>query len=263
MEPARQRPWKLIRLAARTVFVLLVLMSLCVAYGYFIEPTWLKVRHVVLSKAPTVKVIFFTDLHYKGDPKYLQKVVATINRMPADFVCFGGDIAEEQRFFGEALRGIAAINKPVYGVPGNHDYWSHIAFETVAESFRATGGEWLCDTNVIVHNGTVAIIGMTGNGAAVPAVPDKVLKQILLVHYPDWVNGTTGRNFDLILAGHTHGGQVCLPFVGPVLTWIDGQSYQSGLSRGSAGPLYVGAGVGTFLLPVRFFCRPEVVVIEL
>lgn len=263
MELKRRGPGKLIRLAVRTVFVLIVLLSMCVAYGFFIEPTWLMVRHVSLSNASTLRVIFFTDLHHNGNLKYLRKVISTLNRLPGDVVCFGGDLAESPRFLDEALRELRAVNKPMYGVPGNHDYWNKVPFETVADCFRATGGEWLCDTNVILHDGKVAIIGLTGNGSAVPPSPDKTSTQIILVHYPDWTQDQHGRRWDLILAGHSHGGQVRLPFVGPVLTWVDGESYERGLFQSPAGPLYVGTGIGTFLLPFRLFCRPEIVVIDL
>jgi predicted MPP superfamily phosphohydrolase len=250
--------------AARVTFVLLVLTCLCLAYGFLIEPTWLKVRHVTLSKHPTVRVIFFTDLHYKGDRKYLKKVVATINRLPGDVVCFGGDLIEAAGFIEEAWAELRTLNKPVYGVPGNHDYWSGIHFQKVADEFKEMGGEWLCDTHGVVKGGTVEIVGRTGMDTGIPVAPGNAIKKrILLVHYPDWTNRVDDRPYDVILAGHNHGGQVCLPWLGPVLTWIDGENYQSGFSKTPAGPLYVSSGVGTYLLPVRFFCRPEIVVVEL
>lgn len=247
----------------RIVFLALVLLSLCGVYGFLVEPTWLTVRHVSLSNTPTLKVIFFTDLHYNGNLKYLKKVISTINSLPGDVVCFGGDLTESPRFLDEALRELRMVNKPMYGVPGNHDYWNKVPFETVADCFRATGGGWLCDTNVFIHDGKVALIGLTGNGSFVPATPSPISTQIVLVHYPDWTKQQNGRSWSLILAGHSHGGQVCLPFVGPVLAWIDGEPYERGLLQSPAGPLYVGTGIGTFLLPFRFFCRPEIVVIDI
>jgi predicted MPP superfamily phosphohydrolase len=264
VDPARRKSWKLVRVAMRVTFLILVLTVLCLAYGFWIEPTWLHVRYVTLSQNPSLRIIFFTDLHYNGDQKYLEKVLATINRLPADLVCFGGDITEKEEFFDQALDMLRSINKPMYGIPGNHDYWSRIPFEKVAGSFRATGGDWLCDTNVVVLGGTLEITGRTGCDVSIKwSTSDKIAKRLLLVHYPDLADRITNDRFDLILAGHNHGGQVCLPWLGPVLTLVDGEEYRSGFLQKSAGPLYVGAGVGSYLLPFRFLCRPEIVVIEL
>ena len=264
MDKPKQQQWRLVRVAARVTFFLLLLASLCLAYGFLIEPTWLAVRHVTLSKNPTVRLIFFTDLHYKGDRKYLKKVIAAINRLPGDVVCFGGDIGERADFIEEALQELHGLNKPLYGVPGNHDYWSGIDFQKVADGFKAMGGEWLCDTNIVIKGGTVEIVGRTGREIGIAAAPGNAIKKrILLIHYHGWTNQPGDRSYDVILAGHNHGGQVRLPFIGPVLTLVDREDYRSGFFKTAAGPLYVSTGVGTYLLPVRFFCRPEIVIVEL
>ena len=254
----------MVRGLARVLFVVLVVTTLCLAYGFLVEPTWLKVRHVRLNKNPTVRIVFFTDLHHKGDEKYLKKVIAAINRQSADVVLFGGDLCERKEFFDPAIEGLKQIRKPVFGVPGNHDYWSGYPFVKLAQGFRATGGDLLCDTNVVILNGAVEIVGRTGREIPVPAAgAGTIKKRILLIHYPDWNDRMRDAPYDVTLAGHTHGGQVRLPWVGPVLTLLDGEDYQSGLFKPAAGPLYVSAGVGAFFLPVRFFCRPEIVVVEL
>lgn len=264
METAGRRIWRLIRLAGRVALVIFVLTTLCIAYATLVEPTWLKVRHVSLSETPTLRVIHFTDLHYKGDQEYLKKVVATINGLQGDIVCFTGDLVEKKEFYDAALKGMSAINKPVYAVPGNHDYWSGAPFQKAAECCAGTGGAWLCDTNVSILDGTVEIVGRTGREIDVPvSASSKIARRLLLVHYPEWSEKARGVSYDLILAGHSHGGQICLPLIGPVLTLIDGQQYERGLYRRADGPLYVGTGVGTYLFPLRFYCRPEIVVIDL
>jgi len=77
------------------------------------------------------------------------------------------------------------------------------------------------------------------------------------------VLGASSHSFELMLAGHSHGGQVRVPFYGaPILPWGVGP-YQLGYYETFAGPLYVGAGIGTYRLPVRINCRPEITVVTI
>jgi predicted MPP superfamily phosphohydrolase len=86
---------------------------------------------------------------------------------------------------------------------------------------------------------------------------------VVLFHYPEWVEKLGQYRFDIALAGHSHGGQVRIPFFGPVITPSDIGRYDLGLFQTASGPLYVGAGLGWFHLKVRFNCRPEITVIEI
>src|SRR5260221_13435342 len=117
-----------------------------VADTKWLEPTWLKTRHLQIGDSkPTHRFVHFSDLHHKGDRRYLQSVVDSINSLAPDFVCFTGDIVEEQKFLPEALEILSGIKSPMFGVPGNHDYWSKISFEPGFKCFAATGDAWLLD----------------------------------------------------------------------------------------------------------------------
>ena len=94
-------------------------------------------------------------------------------------------------------------------------------------------------------------------------MPSKNVFNLLLVHYPSWADVFAEQRFDLILAGHTHGGQVRLPFIGPLILPFDSGTYDLGLFQTGSGPLYVSSGVGNFYADVRFNCRPEIVVFEI
>jgi hypothetical protein len=72
-----------------------------------------------------------------------------------------------------------------------------------------------------------------------------------------------GQKFDLMLAGHSHGGQVRIPFYGPIMVPYAVDEYDLGLFQTGAGPLYVTSGIGWFPVPIRFNCRPEITVIEI
>lgn len=241
------------------------LFILVVAYGMLIERHWLVVRTLNLNPLPGLKVVHITDIHHKGDRQYLSRVVDTINRLSPDIACITGDLVEESGFMDEALTILSGIRCPIYGIPGNHDYWSRYPFEKIAVQFRRTGGLWLCDTNVIIRNGSVEISGSTGSDAKT-AYSDSpaIRKRILLVHYPSIAGSVAGSHkYDLILSGHTHGGQVRLPYGGPVLPDLVDGNFDRGLFKTSAGPLYVNPGIGTFYHDIRLFCRPEITVIHL
>jgi predicted MPP superfamily phosphohydrolase len=227
------------------------------------------VKTVRLAAEPTVRLVHFSDLHYKGERGYLDHVIATINRLEPDFACFTGDIVEDREYLGAALETMAQIDCPVYGVPGNHDYWSGAAFNDIRACLLSTGGAWLtCDVVTAAH-GRCIIEGLTMRSDAQPtagiaeARGTNQPRRILLLHYPAQVNELKGARYDVVLAGHSHGGQVRIPFYGaPVLPYQVG-AYEAGLYETPLGPLYVNVGVGTFYRRIRFFCRPELTVIEL
>ncbi len=81
--------------------------------------------------------------------------------------------------------------------------------------------------------------------------------------YPELADRLDGARFDLIMAGHSHGGQVRVPFFGPLfLPWGVGR-YDLGRFETAGGPLYVNAGIGTYHLPLRFNCRPEITLVTM
>src|SRR4029077_18315185 len=134
---------------SRRRFLLTMLVATPVAIvadARLVEPTWLKVRRLRLTKDKSAhRFVHFSDLHHKGDRHFAESVVKTINAQSPDFVCFTGDIIEEAKYLPEALELLSGIKSPVYGVPGNHDYWSHAPFADIAKGFAATGGAWLLD----------------------------------------------------------------------------------------------------------------------
>ena len=230
--------------------------------GRFIEPGWLRTTQFALGLDASCRFVQFSDLHYKGDAEYASEVVRTINGLEPEFVCFTGDLIEEARYAPAALEFIRRIERPVYGCPGNWDYNSHASFAAFEQAFRATGGDWLEDRTALLPAHDLELIGMGLRGVNVLGKA-RARRRVLLIHYPIQADRLDGRKYDLILAGHSHGGQVRIPFFGaPVLPYGVGR-YQLGRYESLGGPLYVNAGVGTYLLPVRFNCRPEITIIRL
>lgn len=230
----------------------------------WLEPTWLKVRHLRIGAGPpAARLVHFSDLHYKGDRAYAESVVTTINSFSPDLVCFTGDIIEQARFLPEALEILSGIQSPLFGVPGNHDYWSGASFADIGRCFAATGGAWLLDEQLTVADGKINLVGITCQSYYnVPPPMNPEVRTVLLMHYPAWIKRQGDRHFDLALAGHSHGGQVRVPFYGALTLPDFVDEYDLGLFQTPSGPLYVNPGIGWYYFDVRFNCRPEVTVIE-
>jgi predicted MPP superfamily phosphohydrolase len=224
------------------------------------ETTTLRVTKLQHGPGPS-RFVHFTDFHYKGDADYAAKVVRTINELAPNFVCFTGDLVEEARFAAEAFEFIRQIKAPVYGIPGNHDYQSGVAFSDFTKAFAATGGEWLPDRTVVLANADLELVGF-GRRSIHAFTEPRAARQILLMHYPQMADGL-GRRFDLVLAGHSHGGQIRLPLVGALVVPKGVWPYDHGFYETRGGPLYVNAGIGTYRIPFRWNCRPELTLIAI
>lgn len=259
------------RLSRRRMFfgVPCTIIAASIVDALWIEPHWLKIQRVRLAQGkPSHRLVHFSDLHYKGDKPFAEKVVRAINRQSPDFVCFTGDLVgdpvDKPEYLNEALGILSEIRSPLYGVPGNHEYWSRASFPTIARTFSATDGAWLMDQQVRTHDGHATLTGSTcQSNAPAPLQPDPQTRNILLLHYPAWVKRLAGGKYDLILAGHSHGGQVRLPFIGPPIPAHAVEEYDKGLFQTPYGPLYVNPGIGWFAAPIRFRCRPEITVFEI
>lgn len=234
----------------------------CAGDAFLLEPEWIKVRRVSLAERPTVRIAHITDTHFRGDVEYLGRAVQLLNRLEPDIVCFTGDLIEDAAHLPDALRVLGAIDVPLFGVPGNWDYRHGSHFETIAQSFESTGGAWLANRSVHVRPLGLTLTGIDDESGFPDGAPAEE-KHVLLTHFPAVAGGMTGRWFDLMLAGHSHGGQCRVPLFGAVILPKHVGRYQRGLYHTPAGPLYVNPGLGTWLFPVRFACRPEITLFEI
>ncbi|KJU85391.1 metallophosphoesterase [Candidatus Magnetobacterium bavaricum] len=164
----------------------------------------------------------------------------------------------------------------IYGVLGNHDFWSgRDAVDTICRCFTdKIGVVWLRNKNVRIKRGahSIYILGIDDywerscslmdacKGIDIQAV------KILLSHNPD-INidiESSKKKIDVVLAGHTHGGQVVFPFIGaPFLPSTLGQKYISGVVKDGVRQTYITTGVGNNMIPMRYNCPPEVAIITL
>jgi len=258
--------------------------SATTGYSLALEPAWLQVKHVsvLLPALPPaldgLAIAHLTDLHW-GVYTGLREVRAAVeaaNALRPDLVVLTGDYVLGSATYAEPCAAeLAALRAPlgVYAVPGNHDYWTDIA--TVSGALAAAGLSLLRNEARRLEVGTSPLWlaglddvyeGRDDLDTALAPVP-RGEPVLLLVHEPDFAGRAALAPWSILLqlSGHSHGGQVCLPFVGrPILPPL-GQVYPAGLQNvpGSALRVYTNCGVGVIDPPVRFNCRPEVALLTL
>lgn len=221
------------------------------------------------------RIAFISDIHYKSalQQKGLEKLVVQLQQLQPDMLLMGGDYQEGCEYVPELFDCLAKVNPPfgIDGVMGNNDY-ERCHDEIIAEMKRH-GMKMLehsCDT-IRKGNAQIIIAGVRNpfdlqrNGIS-PSIPlrDKDFV-ILLTHTPDYAEDVAITNTDLVLAGHTHGGQVTLfGIVAPVVPSHYGTRFRTGLKKTSAGvPVIITNGIGTSRRPTRMFAPSEIAIIEL
>lgn len=237
---------------------MLCLGALGAADGFAFEPRWLRTTHLDYSHLKWGKrIVHFTDSHHRGGPHLKRTLAAVMSHQP-DLVMFTGDLVDSgMKHWQHALDQIAALPVPVFGVVGNHDPESPAAMDAARRAFAATGGAWLEDQR---HDAGPFVI----HGTTTLNLPHiyETKPKLLLCHYPAVATQGAPRPYDLILAGHSHAGQIRLPGIGPLLLpgWV--KPYVYGQYDTPLGRLFVSAGTGCSGIPIRLFCRPEIVVIR-
>ncbi|MFL6227904.1 MAG: metallophosphoesterase [Pyrinomonadaceae bacterium] len=264
-------------LAERLAIALAAVGLVCIAYGYFVEPYRLAVTHVRAEspKLPhgsrPVRVVHISDLHSDPKPRLEGRLPDVIAAEHPDLIVFTGDSINSPAglpVFRDCLTRLARV-APTFVVKGNWDAW----YWSGQQLFEGTGARELKDEAVRFDAaGTpIWIAGVpVGDerqlGSTLDTVPPGAFT-IFLYHYPDLIDEVAARKVDLYCAGHTHGGQVALPFYGALVTLSKfGKKYEAGLYHVGETWLYVNRGVGMeggSAPRVRFWARPEVTVIDI
>ncbi len=249
---------------------LLLIGFLLLLYAFLVEPNILTIKHVRIKneKLNGLKIVFATDFHFKPYEKYrLKRIVRAINKQNADIILLGGDYVNGHKKGANLDVNIIAkefsdmkSKNGTFAVMGNHDGWQ--GRHEIIDLFEKNGIEVLENRCKNFEKFTIA--GVEDLQTANPDI-EKALKEaeqpvILLSHTPDIISEVPDGTV-LTLAGHTHGGQVV--FHKPITVPSKyGTKYAYGLFATDCGKMFVSKGLGTSILPLRFNCLPEIVVIE-
>jgi uncharacterized protein len=242
------------------------LLVLIAAYAHFVEPFWIEVTHHYVSaplKSP-LKIAQLTDLHTAGRGRCETRMLDILEAEKPDAVVITGDSVSHNPDYNGWHEVLKLIHAPlgVWVVRGNHEDWWPVANER--DFYESAGAKVLVNSSAQVRDDVwfVGLDDLFGGSpdvnAALEGVPADAFK-IALFHSPNYFGKVAGR-CQVALAGHTHGGQVRLPFIPPF--WVPPESgdYLEGWFENGGSRMYVSRGLGMSILPVRFCCRPEIAI---
>lgn len=247
----------------------LIFLFLLIIYTVFVEPNLLTVKRLKISDRDLkgLKIVFASDFHFKPFEKYrLKKTVNLINSNNPDVILLGGDYVNGHKK-GASL-DVEVIAKEfsklhskhgTFAVMGNHDGWQ--GKREIINAFENNCITVLENSNADLGGFVVAGVEdmQTANPSVEKALYGVEKPVILLSHTPDIIKDVPSQ-INLTLAGHTHGGQVVLPSKGPLVVPSQyGTKYAYGWKPDKK--IFITKGLGTSILPIRFNCLPEIVVI--
>jgi len=216
-----------------------------------------------------LSIVHFSDLHFTGRvaKPYFQEVVRRCNRIDADLVAITGDLVDHSDFIDwiPDTLGRLRARHGVYFVLGNHDV--RVDTDRLRRVLKRNGlidlgGRWLqvdvCGEPVILAGNELPwIVPAADMRSCPPRTADGGPLRIVLSHSPDQLGWAQARDVDLLLAGHTHGGQIRFPLIGPIFSPSSaGVKYASGLFYAPPTIMHVTRGLSGEL-PVRLNCPPE------
>lgn len=250
------------------------------AYAILIEPDWIEVLRSVeympmlRPGAPDLTLVHLSDIHVGSIGRRERRAIDIVNAAQPDIIVITGDLVRgggrpaELESFLSALR--ARHGK--FLVWGNHDYWDGVPETWGPDVVRRAGFKLLRNTSQAIRyaGGRIVIAGVddsiTGHDSLKLAMTRVSRRDacILVTHSPAVVLSLGNWDIDLVLAGHTHGGQVRLPLIGALWVPHESTEHVDGWFDVNGGVrLHVSRGLGWSWLPVRFLCRPAVDVITL
>lgn len=286
------------------LIVTVVVAACCLGYSYFVEPRRLVVtrKDIAIKGWDTafdgLKIVAIGDIHGGSNnvtPEKLSQVVAAANAENADVIVLLGDYVSGESGavpprdsdlrmpMGEIADGLAGMKARygVFAVLGNHDYW--YANDAVAGELSRVGYRVLQNEVATIDKdgrrlrilGLKDVLQLSTRWTETSAMARRLLEGtgegsiIVLEHSPDIMPAITGEysispDLKLVLASHTHGGQVWLPLIGsPVVPSMFGQKFARGHVLENGVDLFVTTGIGTSILPFRFMVPPEIAVLTI
>lgn len=259
-----------------------IVLSVLFIYSRFIEPYWLVVYHekpdaeiVNIPKPLGIKVAVVSDIHLSLHKRedFLERIVKAINTEQPDFVLIPGDFtyAISKQELAVMFAGLEDIEAPVYAVTGNHD--GRHPGEFTSEEVRKTLQPFDVHTidnkveHINVRDKDITIVGLSDlwEGESDYTLVNRIQEEdftIILTHNPDSAYELPSHKADLLVAGHTHGGQIRIPFVYPKVIPTD-HPFDRGWYKVKGMPVFVTSGAGEVGLPMRLGVPPEVVIVEL
>lgn len=270
-----------------TLLALLIIIFIVFLYALFIGSKGLKVKEYKLeiTNLPKeyhgLKIAHISDIHYGEtiNKNELKNLKDKVNSLKPDIIVFTGDISTDglnKKQIEEVSKIMSEMKASIgkYAINGNHDY----KFKKWDILIDNSGFTNLNDTFEIIYKNEsqpIMISGISTNLYGTKNIKDKIepimdylnsfgenstnepVYSILLLHEPDFIEEIDYNKFDLVLSGHSHNGQVRIPFIGALYTPVGAKKYYDEYYKIDNTDLYISSGVGTTLLGVRLFNKPS------
>lgn len=279
--------------------ILLTVLGLC--YAFWIEPRWIQITRIEIpidGLSPHLDgftIVQLSDLHLGPhvDSHQIRRAVDLANDLNPDLIVLTGDFVSRFASYAKpCAQELSRLTAPygIYAITGNHDQWTDddvvtaelqrvgisVLRNEACQLLVGTEAIWLVGIDDAGVTGITGGSGISQSDFAALWVEQRDAYQrltanipsgepaILLVHNPDFVETVSLAGISLALCGHTHGGQIRFPIMGPlVLPSLYGQRYAGGLVECGGTPIYVNRGIGLISPPLRFLCRPEITLLRL
>ena len=248
---------------------------LCMLYGFFIEPYWVQVNTISIQTekltTTTFRVVQISDTHCDKRIRLEEKLPDIINSLKPDIIVFTGDTVNRQSALPLFVSTMAKLEAPLgkFAVTGNWDF----SYFSALDLFDKTGFEELRLHERIIEKDdeSIRVSGLAfENGKISMKVAGNLKSEnfnLFLYHNTDLIDYFDDVPIGLYLCGHTHGGQIALPFYGALTTLSKhGKKYEAGLYLQGHIQLYVNRGIGMEggrAPRVRFLARPEITVFDI
>lgn len=222
-------------------------------------------------------LVQISDLHNAHFGNNNENLLKRIKSLEADMIVITGDIVDSNHTnIDIAINFVRDIAEkyPVYYVTGNHEYWlDESERDELFTGIKDAGAVILNNERISVDAGdkTISLIGLDDNSlddatlSSIMKGCNKDLLTVVLAHEPQYLDKYSNAGVDLVLTGHAHGGQMILPFIGPLIAPDQGffPKYTAGRFERESTIMYISRGLGNSVIPVRLFNYPEIVCIEI
>lgn len=246
------------------------------AWAHFVEPRRLEVTHHThpLGEAtPPITLLHLSDLHFITDDIHNRRLVEKLQTLPCDLVVLTGDLVHRGADLSRVVHLLRHLPHPrlgIYTSVGNWDRWCGASFESWLAMLQDAQIEVLLNRWIPlpVSQRSIALVGLDDPLSGEPdlgvlrSVPHP-FHRLVLCHTPGFFPTIAAVGADLVLCGHTHGGQVRLPFSRSVWMPAGSGPFDQGWFQARGTHLFVNRGIGMSVAPVRFLCRPEAALIQI